>query len=287
VVYAFGLDTLLAAWLASRNLDRRQKIIYEVGDIREILLGDGVVSRLLRWLERYLLRYVALLVVTSEAYIIGYFQGIQKVANLRYQVIENKLDAEDLPSIQDRKALLPRDRENQLRIGYFGLIRCRQSWMVLREAVKRGRGKIRVQIRGLVMLTEQEKEEIQNTEFVEYGGPYISPDDLPMMYRQVDMVWVATSISQSHLQWARVNRFYEACYFGLPMIAQEGTQDGQVVDKLGLGTLIDLLDVDRAVDQILRINEAKLVEWQKHSAEVPEYIYVYTDEHERLLKAIQ
>ena len=55
VVYAFGVDCLLLGCLASCRKQKR-KLVYEVADIQSMMLGTGLKSRLLRWLERFLLR---------------------------------------------------------------------------------------------------------------------------------------------------------------------------------------------------------------------------------------
>jgi succinoglycan biosynthesis protein ExoL len=285
VIYAFGLDILLLGWLASRTLDKRPKIIYEVGDIRAVLIGRSLLSRGLRWLERYLLRSVDVLVTTSEAFITGYFQGVQGLTDLCYQVIENKLDGDVLP--QPKGLTAHNGWSEILRIGCFGLIRCHRSWEVLKRAVERGNGRVQVYVRGVSMGLENLEEEAQRLPYIEYGGPYVVPDDLPAMYGQVDMVWAAHHHGETNFRWARANRFYEACYFKRPLFGQVGTLDGQIIEEWGLGACVDLLDVEGAVDRILRISEVELAQWRKNVAQLPKEVYIYTGEHERLIEAIQ
>jgi len=231
VIYAFDLDLLLLGWLASRLFGKRRKIIYEVGDLG-VLTRDGLFYRGLRLLERYLLQRIDLLVVTSEAYIEGYYRRVQGLTSLPYQVIENKLDAGTVP--QPRIPSAHSKRDGALQIGYFGIIRCRRSWKALKEVTIRGDGRIRVYVRGKPMGLESFEEDVRTTPYIDYDGPYIAPDDLPDMYRQVDVVWIAHYMGRSSTLWNRANRFYEACFFKKPMFAQIGTQDGQVVETLGL-----------------------------------------------------
>jgi succinoglycan biosynthesis protein ExoL len=287
VIYAFGLDMLLTAWFATRGLKRKVALVYEVSDIRVLLIGDSAISKLLRWLERYLLQHVVCVIVTSEAYVTGYFHKIQGMYNVNYQVIENKLESSKLSPISDDNKTSNLYTNSVLRIGYFGLIRCRYSWVVLKSLVKRANGRIRVYIRGVLWRLGELEEEIQNTEFVEYRGPYISPDDLPTMYNQVDLIWAAHHHGETNTRWARANRFYEACYFKRPMIAQEGTQDGKVVSELELGINIDLLDVERSVEELLSVDKQMIDTWWQNLASLPINMYVYTDEHKKLLKILQ
>lgn len=286
VIYAFSLDSLLLGWLASRALDKRLRIVYEVGDIRKVLTEDSLLSRSLRWLERHLLRHVDLLVVTSEAYIVGYYQGILGLTDLQYQVIENKLDMDTLPQqVSTRKK-----RDGILRIGYFGFIRCRRSWEILKRVAEKGHGRVRVYVRGVPKRLEDFEEEARRAPYVEYGGPYIAPDDLPAMYGQVDMEWACFPYRGNGIgnwRWARTNRFYEACFFQRPMFAQKGTEDCRAVESLGIGVCLDLKDLEGTVDRILRVNESELALWQQNLTGLPRNVYVYSDEHNRLMESIQ
>lgn len=287
-IYAFGLDTLLLGWLASRALDKHVKVIYEVGDIQDIFIENGWVSKGMRWLERCLVRRANLLVVTSKAYLTEYYQGIQGLTDFRYQVIENKLDADVLPKPQS--TTLWERMVGTLRIGYFGVIRCRRSWEILKKAVERGEGRIRLYLRGILFGLEDLEEEIETMSYVDYDGPYVVPNDLPTMYGQVDMVWAAYPYGGNGIgnwRWARTNRFYEACFFGRPMFAQAGTQDGGVVETLGLGTCLDFGNVGRSVERIIRVGETELARWKRNISDLPEDIYIYTSEHEQLFEAIQ
>jgi len=283
-IYTFGLDMLLLGWLASRGLSRRLKIVYEVGDIRNVLLQKGLISCSLRWLERFLLRRTQLIVVTAEAYVSGYYKGIQGLTDLRYQVIENKLDANTLPQAQ---RLTYKHSHGVLRIGYFGLIRCQRSWEILKAAARKGEGKIKVHVRGIPLGLENLEEEAEAIPYIDYGGPYVSPDDLPEMYGQIDIAWVAHYHGRSNLLWARANRFYEACHFQRPMIAQIGTQDSRVVQDLGLGICLDLSDIEGTVEHILEISDSDLEQWQGNIRRLPKYVYTYTDEHKRLLEFLE
>jgi len=290
VIYAFGLDSLLLGWTASRFLGRPVKLVYDVFDIRDILFKSGPIPTGLRWLERFMFRYVTLLVVTSEAYVSGYYEGILNLANLRYTVIENKLDA-DLLQMAPKSG--PHD-SNVLRIGYFGVLRCPRAWEILKRVAVEGQGRVEVQVSGFpsVCLPDLEAE-AQTVPGVHYAGPYVSPDDLPEVYRRVDIVWAGYHYEGNKMgnwQLARTRRFYESCFFQKPMIVQAQTEDGRVVKNLGLGLCLDLSDVEVAVRQILSITEADLTQWQKNVARLPRETYVHSDEkreYREVIEAIQ
>ena len=287
IAYAFGLDMLLFCRLALLGLRKRPKIILEVCDILPILLSADLKSRALRWLERILIRKISLLVVTSKAFVTGYYEKIQGIAQLPYFVIENKL-SRDTPTLAIRSET--EQHNGCLRIGYFGSIRCRRSLKILKAAAERAQGRVRVYLRGIPMgeVTDIEAE-IGGSPWIEYGGPYLSPDDLPQLYGDVDIVWVCfTYVGEQvgNWMWARTNRFYEACFYKKPIIARLGTEDGRVVAEEGIGVCVAVSDVSSCVEQILAINPAELQRWRSNLDKLREDTYLYTDEHQRLMNIL-
>ena len=91
ICYCFGLDMFLLGWLASLCKNNKPKYVYEVGDIRPILLGEGFINIIARNLDRYLASKAKLLVVTSTAFITEYYYKIINLSSLSYIEIENKL----------------------------------------------------------------------------------------------------------------------------------------------------------------------------------------------------
>ena len=95
VVYTFGLDMLFLGWISKQLSFRKNvQLVYEVGNIREILIGKTPINNLARFFEKFLLRYVYVLVITSKAFYTEYFKKVQNTKSLRYHVVENKLDTD-------------------------------------------------------------------------------------------------------------------------------------------------------------------------------------------------
>jgi succinoglycan biosynthesis protein ExoL len=286
VLYAFGQDLLGLGWIATLLIKKKPKIVCEIADIQPALTDCGLYSRILRFIERILLIKVDLLVVTSEAFVTGYFQDIQGITEIPYQVIENKVDEE---SFFSSKAIEVNDEKSDvLRIGYFGLLRCRRSWEILRLAAVKGGGRITIYLRGIIPWDDMRKE-MWNSPNVVYAGAYVSPDELSEIYGQVDMVWAGFPYEgqkSGNWCWARTNRFYESCFFKKPMFVQKGTEDSRVVDNLGLGLSLDLENIDICVDQILKMGPVELTQWKHNISQLPKKIYTYSDEHNKLIEAL-
>ena len=57
---------------------------------------------------------------------------------------------------------------------------------------------------------------------------------------------------------------------------------GWIVGEMGLGLSVNLSDINEAVDSILEIGPDDLAVWKKNLSKIPEKVYIYTDEHEKL-----
>ncbi len=71
------------------------------------------------------------------------------------------------------------------------------------------------------------------------------------------------------------------------MLAQKGTEDGRLIEALGLGMCLNLSDIKEAVECILSITRTMLNQWQEAISQLSQDVYVLTDEHERLLEMLK
>lgn len=285
VIYVFSLDILLLVQVILKIIKKDVKLIYEVGDIRSILTGDSLKAKFFRYLEKKSLKEVDKLIVTSEAYINGYFKDILEVNNLSFQVIENKVLREN---IQNNNKIY--DPSCQITIGYFGMLRCQRSWKILQRIINTGNGKINLYLRGLNKGLKNFEEVINNNKNIIYEGPYKSPNDLEEIYNKVDIVWACypyQNKKESNWKWARTTRFYESAFFKIPMIAQSGTEDARIIEKHDIGKNIDLEDIDQAVKKFLDIKKSDLLRWHNNLLNIPKDLYLYTDEHQKLYNFLQ
>lgn len=282
-LYAFGLDLALLGWLATLGPAPAPRMVYEVGDIRESMTGNGFAGRLLRSLERFVCRRSRVVVVTSPSYVDDYYRPRLGLDPASFLLIENKLPA-DFPC---RGAQTEAHEETgRLRIGYFGILRCAHSWRVMKRLLEVAPERFSVVLGGKIWPERIDADEVRSTGGASYGGPYVAPDDLPALYGPVDLVWVAHLHGENNFHWARANRFYEACCFERPMIGQRGTVDGRDIEALGLGCLVDMNDIEESVRRIAAIGDEEIAAWRRNIRSVPVERYRYTDEHARLLERL-
>lgn len=286
VLYIFGLDLLLLTFLAKKTIKKDVKIIYEVGDIRGVLLKDSYKSKIFRKLEKKLLKDIDRLIVTSEAYIDGYYHEKLDMKDLNYQVIENKVMPKGFSNSKDQF----NQTNDKIVIGYFGMLRCQWSWDILQIIANKGQEKFEIYLRGIPKGLKQFNETVEKTSNISYGGPYKSPDDLAEIYNSCDIVWACSPYKENDIgdwKWARATRFYEALYFKKPIVSQTGTEDAKFVSKYEIGKNISLGNIKRAADEILKLSNNDLANWHENIIKMPDEIYLYTDEHQKLYNFLQ
>ena len=287
VIYTFGVDTFIIGWIASLLNGHRTKIVYEVGDIRTVVLKENIVGKLFRFLERRVLNRADLLVVTSGAFIENYFMRIQKTRDIKYHIIENK---PELTEEKEKKEKNQIEHNDKITIGYFGVIRCRRSIEILKEIMLANRNKFNLYIRGIPSGTDDLIREIRDLEGVEIQGEYTVPDDLYNMYSKADVIWACYPFQGEKVgnwNWAKTTRFYEACFFNKPMISQKGSQDSLIVKKYGIGIDIDLSDINKTALEVNKLSLEDITSMKLKFKKVPSEVFKYRTEHEDLLKKLK
>lgn len=285
VLYCFNLDILFIGWLSTLFQKNKMKIVYDLADIHKVLGGSGFLSSILRSIERFLLKRTDLVVVASPAYIDGYFKKIQQTNN-EFFVIENKmLPKAEIPGSY-HQANQKTDSE-VLTIGYFGMLRCEESLTFLHQLTAKSQGKIKVKMRGVFLQTDSYEPIIEKNTHTNFNGAFVYPDDLPEMYQSVDLVWAAHVHGITNRKWSISNRFYQACFYNKPLIAQKGTQDSKRVEDYNIGLTIDLSDFEYSDKQIQSISDEMIDNWQENMKKMPPEIYTYSDEHEQLINLIK
>ena len=286
IIYCMGLDLavlgVFSVWFSRKPC----KIVYECADIVSRLYGPSRTSRSLRALERWVLDKCDCVVVTSPQYVSEYFVKEQRQLTERFFLIENKV-ADFMPTPMP---LSTSGGHKPLHLGYFGLLRDPMAWQIMLAWAQSEPERLRLDVHGHPFGIAGIEQDIAAHANIAFGGEYIYPDDLPALYGGVDLVWVTYPKSGKaddiRWQWPRTNRFYEACYFGKPMIGQSGSADGDLIEKLDIGLTIDTGQPEAALSRLLAIRPDDLARWTANLLALPPETYLYTDEHQRLLAAL-
>ena len=288
VVYASGPDMALLCLASGMSLGR--PVILEVGDVRELQTASGLWGRLVRKVDRYLADSCQLLVATASGFIDDYYRQWVGTTT-RALIIENKLEPSataEQHHIQGTPTFNGVQNGRPLRIGYFGLLRCEQSWRILISLAKRFQKNVEIVVAGYSIEPVDLPQQAEKYSNIIYKGKYRSPDDLPSLYQDVDLTWVLyPNKNYWGFRWARTNRFYESCLYQTPMISRSGSADAVEIQRYGIGLIIENDDVDKIVEKLGNITSKDLDFWRKNMTKMPSEVYLYTTEAERLGKTIR
>lgn len=280
VLYAFGLDMVLLAFISS--MGRKQIIVYEVADIRSIMIGTGIVSIAIRAIERLITKKIKKIVVTSDVFIEEYFEPIQNITRADlFAVIENKVNF----PLKTIDKTIKKKNYGPIVIGYFGMIRCLRSWEILNKLATDNPEQFEVVIFGKIRIASIiEQSSMPNN--IKFYGEYNWPDDLENIYGTVDVVWACYPFSEESIgnwQWAKTNRFYESCAFQKTLITQNGSADSKLVTAYKLGVIVDLGNIEQCVSTLRDTLSWEYISRCSDQLEkLPKNIYQYEDEHKIL-----
>jgi glycosyltransferase involved in cell wall biosynthesis len=238
VVMARNLEMLVLAARAAK-LGKVGRLVYESLDIHRSLLGSGLASKALRWIERRLMRQSALLIYSSPAFLRHYFAPMQALA-IPARLVENKLlDLDNtLPPPISPPAPPP------YTIGWFGNLRCKRTLAILRQLADIGQGRIRILICGKPSGAEFPDFPAQVAHpQIRYLGPYTAAD-LPGLYAQCHFAWAIDFFEEGlNSTWLLPNRLYESAAFGTVPIALNSVETGHWLAAHGAGLLLTGRDV--------------------------------------------
>jgi succinoglycan biosynthesis protein ExoL len=266
VLLARNLEMVTIADAARTRSGSQVRLVYECLDIHGALLGRGLASKLLRSWERTLLRRSAALIVSSQGFLTNYFErlgvGLPDVI-----LAENKLV---LPRAHIERPPCTFDKERPpWRIGWFGNLRCIESFQVLITLARRHPKLVEVELRG------RPTEELQQLitrhlpiESMRFGGTYAN-SDLASVYGTCDLTWaIDRSQRGQNSDWLLPNRIYEGGYYNSPAIALAGTQTAAWLKARGAGVLLQDPNAELAAF-ITNLTPAHYCALQRSAANVP------------------
>lgn len=97
-----------------------------------------------------------------------------------------------------------------------------------------------------------------------FHGPFYSPDDLPKVYSNIDVLLSAYDVSTINPRYAEPNKLYEALFFDKPIIVSSGSFLAEKVNRLGVGYDVDALNEESIVRLIKGINAESIYEKKRN-----------------------
>jgi len=267
LLMARNLETLAIAVAVSRKL--RAPVVYEVLDIHRLMVGAA--GGLLRAIERTLMGHIALLLVSSPAFLKYYFERFQfGIRTPRTALIENKMleweeAATSLPP--------PLPPGPPWRIGWLGMLRCRKSLAILTGLAARRPDLVKIEIFGRPSREVGEELQWDLPEQVYFGGAY-QRTDLADIYGRMHFNWAIDYFEEGlNSRWLLPNRIYEGGRHHVVPLAQSGTETAAWLDQMGLG--VKLSDPEKELEAFLEnLTQEAYGKLKEASAAVPREAFV-------------
>jgi succinoglycan biosynthesis protein ExoL len=250
---ARGLEMLAVAVAAKRRAEAPLAVIYEVLDIHRLLLSTSIAGRILRSIERALMRKTDFLITSSPAFLRAYFEPVQFLdRRLPTAVIENKLLLLHAGSVETSEAELAPGPP--WRIGWFGMIRCSRSLEILRDLARKRPDLVKIEIFGRPTRSVfgDFGGHIRGVPALNFGGAY-APADLKQLYKNVHFNWAIDYFEENaNSEWLLPNRLYEGGSYNVVPFALRRTETGRWLKAMGLGVLLDepTLELETFLDSL-------------------------------------
>jgi succinoglycan biosynthesis protein ExoL len=249
MIFARNLDMLAIAWAARAMAGASEvPLIYECLDINGALCKDGKKAEAMRAAERFLLKRIQMLIVSSPGFMREYFEPTQGYDG-PWALWENKLAAGSV--LPERPTQRPEvSAEQPIRLGWVGTIRCAPSLKLLTETADKMGSKVEVHIHGVVHkhVLPDFDEVIGARGNMIYHGAYNYPQDLAEIYGACDLVWSQDLWQRgNNSDWLLPNRIYEASWAGCPSVAVMGTETGRRVRDDALGWVLEEPDAGELI----------------------------------------
>lgn len=249
VFYFFMMDCALAGIFAGAR-----KYIYEVYDTTELTVGNGLLRKILKRVNKYIMSHSLETVFTSEGFVDCYFEGRQPN---NVSIIPNKINSKILnfPSIERKKS-------ERLSIGFVGNVRYLSVLNFMQVCAQHP--EIDMHLYGILRDREPFRDEflqtIESAQNITFHGSYKNPNDLPRIYADLDMVLAVYPPDSLEVQYAEPNKLYEAIYFEKPIIVSKDVFLGKKVERLGVGFTINAMDKQQIDEFLTTITPEKISE---------------------------
>lgn len=245
--YARNIDQLALALLARRLFNPTVPVGYEVLDIQPPFVSRRWRAAVLRWFERWCLRRIRVLVVSSPAFYRNFYVPRQAYAG-EWFVLENKLHRSALTH-RPAPVATPAPRsagDYRWTVGYFGLIRGEETFALMLRLARRLRHRVLFRFGGIFTTVREThfRAALDRQPNMVYDGEYANPEGLAALYGGVDFVWALDlENTADNSRWLLPNRFYEAGLFGVPCLAVRGFEFGNMLERTRIGwTFADPLE---------------------------------------------
>lgn len=236
-----GLDTALFAFM----FGKKHKYIYEECDLVHSNIKNSLIRSILEKIDKLIIKKSFKTIVTSEGFIKYHYKGVPPKNVI---ILPNKLSREVTkhPFVETNQF-----DTNHIKFAFIGGIRY-ESLTSLAKLISRNFPNHEFHFYGYISPAIK-KNDLPKGDNIFYHGSFRSPEDLPKIYSDVDLVVATYDISSINVRYAEPNKLYECIYFNRPIVVSKQTFLEEKVKKLGIGYSVnpyDEMDVIKLVKNI-------------------------------------
>ena len=235
----------------------KRPYIFEEADMTHVNLKYSLLRNIIEHMIKRVIRKSVVSAFRSEGFLKYHF-GEERPDNV--YVITNRLH-QDIVKVSE-EAYTGLD-ENHIRFGFVGGIRYETIYMFA-ETLLKNFPQHEMHFYGMFP-NEKAKEQFKT--LAQYNncffhGAFRSPDELPKIYSQIDVLLSAYDVSRINPRYAEPNKLYEALYFDKPIIVSSHSFLADKVSRLGAGFDVNALD-EKAIVSLVNTINAKSIEEKK------------------------
>ena len=237
VFYLFQLDVAMVFRLLAPN----RKYVFEESDLMHTYVRNPLIQGFLELTDKWVIRHSLLSIFTSEGFL-RYHYGKNWPKNTC--VVTNRLNV-DIESLSKEEK---KEREpGRLSIGFVGNPRFKTISQFI-AIYCANFPDYEFHIYGTPTgVDKADFNALHTFENCFFHGAFVNPDDLPMIYANLDFVLYTSDTSQKNPRFADPNKFYESIYFETPIIVSKGSFLADRVHDLGIGYSVDVFDKDSII----------------------------------------
>ena len=239
--YFFSFNT--AFYVLLRNL----RFVYEESDMLFDRFSSPILRHLTIRLNRRIIAKSRITVFTSEGFANYYYKHLIP-ANII--IAPNKVDKKclDLPVVHKQDTDF-----NHLRFGFAGYLRY-ETLKRFADVLIKNFPTARFDFFGRNNdFSEEVISDLKKTGRVFFHGPFMSPDDLPKIYSQLDFIVATYDVRGINPRYLEPNKLYEAIFFRTPIIVSRESFLEDKVKELGIGFSVNALDDKDIISEVGKI----------------------------------
>lgn len=262
VVWVWGHDVSFVGSLATA-LRPGLRLIWDISDVNPRLLGGGLGSAVLRFMERVLVRRANLLFLTSPTFYDRYYAPL--IARTRVRIVEN------LHSHAQRAEVPAPPSKGPLRIVMAGIFRSPEVLRLIDECARLLGPQVVFDLYGYPGrgFPAELMEVLAANPQVRLMGAY-DGSQFNEIYREAHLVWGFVDPTENdNEKWLLTNRIYDAMTQRRPILTNSGTASGDYVTAHRLGLAMPL-SVDIVVAAIRPLLDPAGEPYHKLLAQMPD-----------------